>query len=300
MLRIASKATPAKIAVSSTPTNIQYEEPTPKLVLWVSNWGRVVIDTITAIGDFALFVFRTMVWLFTRLPKKETIWTNFYQVGVSSLPVVALTGTFIGMVLAVQSYFQFRQIGLETRLGGVINMTLVRELGPVLAATMLAGRVGSSMAAELGTMRVTEQIDALAAMGANPIRYLVVPRFLACLFLIPALTVMADFMGVAGGHFYSVNILGIDIHHYWHNSAKFVTNFDLFVGLFKSIFFGSAIALVSCYQGFNCTAGAEGVGRASTAAFVYSFVAILALDLMLGIALDSIYFTYYPEGASLL
>ena len=104
-------------------------------------------------------------------------------------------------------------------------------------------------------------------MGANPIRYLVVPRFLACFFLIPTLTIMADFMGVAGGHFYSVNVLGIDIHHYWHNSAKFVSNFDLFVGLFKSIFFGSAIAMISCYQGFNCQPGAEGVGRASTAAF---------------------------------
>ncbi len=286
--------------MSSTPGNIEYETPPPFLVSWVSSWGRVVIDTVIALGDFSLFCFRMLVWLFTRLPKKETLWPNFHQVGVLSLPVVALTGTFIGMVLAVQSYFQFRQIGLETRLGGVINMSLVRELGPVLAATMLAGRVGSSMAAELGTMRVTEQIDALSAMGANPIRCLVLPRFLACLFLIPALTVMADFMGVAGGHFYSVDIIGIDVHHYWHNSAKFVTNFDLFVGLFKSIFFGAAIAMISCYQGFKCTAGAEGVGRASTAAFVYSFVAILALDLILGIALDSIYFTYYPEGASLL
>lgn len=286
--------------MSSTPQHIEYETQPPFLVGWVSNWGRVVIDTVIALGDFSLFCFRMLVWLFTRVPQKETLWPNFHQVGVLSLPVVALTGTFIGMVLAVQSYFQFRQIGLETRLGGVINMSLVRELGPVLAATMLAGRVGSSMAAELGTMRVTEQIDALSAMGANPIRYLVVPRFLACLFLIPALTVMADFMGVAGGHFYSVDIIGIDVHHYWHNSAKFVTNFDLFVGLFKSIFFGAAIAMISCYQGFKCTAGAEGVGRASTAAFVYSFVAILALDLMLGIALDSIYFTYYPEGSSLL
>ncbi len=253
-----------------------------------------------AIGDFSLFALRTMTWMFTRLPRRETVWPNFYQVGVSSLPVVALTGTFIGMVLAVQSYFQFRQIGLETRLGGVINMTLVRELGPVLAATMLAGRVGGAMAAELGTMRVTEQIDALSAMGANPIRYLVVPRFLACFFLIPTLTIMADFMGVAGGHFYSVNVLGIDVHHYWHNSAKFVSNFDLFVGLFKSIFFGSAIAMISCYQGFNCQPGAEGVGRASTAAFVYSFVVILVLDLFLGITLDSIYFTIYPEGAMLI
>jgi phospholipid/cholesterol/gamma-HCH transport system permease protein len=267
---------------------------------WVSNWGELAINTTMALGDFSLFVGRTFIWMFTRLPRKETVWINFYQVGVSSLPVVALTGTFIGMVLAVQSNYQFQQLGLETRLGGVINMTLVRELGPVLAATMLAGRVGSAMAAELGTMRVTEQIDALSAMGANPIRYLVVPRFLACFFLIPTLTVMADFMGVAGGHFYSVNVLGIDMHHYWHNSAKFVSNFDLFSGLFKSIFFGSAIALVSCYQGFNCKAGAEGVGRASTASFVYSFVAILVMDLALGIMLDRFYFAMYPEGVGLL
>ncbi len=253
-----------------------------------------------AIGDFSLFVFRSMVWMFTRFPQRETIWPNFYAVGVSSLPVVALTGTFIGMVLAVQSYFQFHQLGLETRLGAVINMTLVRELGPVLAATMLAGRVGSAMAAELGTMRVTEQIDALTAMGAHPLRYLVVPRFLACLFLIPMLTVIADFMGVAGGHFYSVQVLGIDIHHYWHNSAMVVSNFDLFTGLFKSIFFGAAIALISCYQGFHCEPGAEGVGRASTAAFVYSFVVILILDLFLGIFLDSIYYTIYPESGSML
>lgn len=203
------------------------------------------------------------------------------------------------MVLAVQSYYQFRQLGLETRLGAVINMTLVRELGPVLAATMLAGRVGSSMAAELGTMRVTEQIDALAAMGANPIRYLVVPRFLACLLLIPLLTIMADFMGVAGGHFYSVMVLGIDLHHYWHNAALFVGEYDIFVGIFKSVFFGAAIAMVSCYQGFHCTAGAEGVGRAATASFVYSFVLILILDLLLGIALDAIYFTLFTEGVQL-
>ena len=234
--------------------------------------------------------------MFTRLPRSETVWPNFYRVGVSSLPVVALTGTFIGMVLAVQSYFQFSQFGLETRLGGVINMTLVRELGPVLAATMLAGRVGGAMAAELGTMRITNQIDALSAMGANPIRYLIVPRFLACFFLIPILTVMADFMGLAGGFFYCTLVLDIDVHHYWDNSAQFVTNFDLFSGLVKSVFFGSAIAMVSCYQGYNCEAGAEGVGRASTASFVFSFVAILVLDLFLGIGMDSIYFLMYPEG----
>ncbi len=263
---------------------------------WVADRGGLVIDSLISLGSFSLFIWETVVWMFTRLPRSETVWPNFYRVGVSSLPVVALTGTFIGMVLAVQSYFQFSQFGLETRLGGVINMTLVRELGPVLAATMLAGRVGGAMAAELGTMRITNQIDALSAMGANPIHYLIVPRFLACFFLIPILTVMADFMGLAGGFFYCNLILDIDVHHYWDNSAQFVTNFDLFSGLVKSVFFGSAIAMVSCYQGYNCEAGAEGVGRASTASFVFSFVAILVLDLFLGIGMDSIYFLMYPEG----
>ncbi|MCR9119980.1 MAG: ABC transporter permease, partial [bacterium] len=131
---------------------------------WVASWGGLAIDAIGVVGDLTLFTMRTLYWLFTRLPRRETLLPNFDQVGVQSLPVVALTGTFIGMVLAVQSYFQFQALGLESRLGAVINMTLVRELGPVLAATMLAGRVGSAMAAELGTMRVTEQVDALDAL----------------------------------------------------------------------------------------------------------------------------------------
>src|SRR5580704_6053225 len=145
-----------------------------------------------------------MVWMFTRLPRRETLLPAFYQIGVLSLPVVALTGTCIGMVLAVQSYDQFAQLHLQTRLGSIINMSLVRELGPVLAATMLAGRVGSAMAAELGTMRVTEQVDALSTLGAHPLHYLVVPRLLACALLVPLLTIMADFMGVVGGWFYSI------------------------------------------------------------------------------------------------
>ncbi|MFV1964066.1 MAG: MlaE family ABC transporter permease [Pirellulaceae bacterium] len=266
---------------------------------WVADWGAVIIDGVTAVGDLAVFCGRTFSWLVTRLPRKETMWPIFYQVGVLSLPVVALTGTFIGMVLAVQSYWQFRQLGLETRLGAVINMSLVRELGPVLAATMLAGRVGSAMAAELGTMRVTEQIDALSSMGTNPIHYLVVPRFLACMVLIPTLTVMADFMGVVGGYFYAVVILGIDQQHYWQNSEQYVGAFDLFSGIFKSVFFGVAISLISCYRGFNCAPGAEGVGRAATASFVYSFVMILMLDLFLGILLDSVYYSVWPEGSKL-
>ena len=257
--------------------------------------GALVIGWVAAIGEVALFSLRALRWTFTRLPMRGTLLPNLYQVGVMSLPVVALTGLFIGMVMAVQSYAQFRGFGLETRLGAVINLTVIRELGPVLAATMLAGRVGSAMAAELGTMRVTEQIDALATMGANPIHYLVAPRFLAFTLLIPALTIMAIFMCVLGGYYYSVFILNIDNFLYWHNSQRFVELYDLFTGVSKSFFFGGATALVSCHQGFHCDPGAEGVGRAATAAFVYSFVIILVLDLFLGIALDGIYTSLWPR-----
>ncbi len=266
----------------------------------IADLGGLTIDWITTLGDLSLFTWRMFGWLATRMPRMESLLPNMYQIGVLSLPVVALTGTFIGMVLAVQTHTQFRELHLETRLGAGINMALVRELGPVLAATMLAGRVGSAMAAELGTMRVTEQIDALASMGANPIQYLVVPRFLACLLLIPCLTVMADFMGVVGASLYSVFRLNIDWHHYWANSERYVGAFDLFSGVFKSLFFGAIIAVISCYRGFHCDPGAEGVGRAATKAFVHSFVVILAIDLLLGILLDSIYVTIWPEGTSLL
>jgi phospholipid/cholesterol/gamma-HCH transport system permease protein len=286
-------------------SSISPAAPRPRVSLgkavhsWFADWGAVVMDAVCSAGDLVLFATRTLSWMIARRPRKETLLISFYQVGVLSLPVVALTGTFIGMVLAVQSYYQFRQIGLESRLGGVINMSLLRELGPVLAATMLAGRVGSAMAAELGTMRVTEQIDALAAMGANPIHYLAVPRLIACVLLIPMLTVMADLMGVLGGYFFSDYVLHIDRHYYWQNSREFVGAWDFFYGLIKSLFFGATIALVSCHRGFNCGAGAEGVGRAATAAFVYSFCIILALDLWVGIVLDNIYYMIWPRGVML-
>jgi phospholipid/cholesterol/gamma-HCH transport system permease protein len=267
---------------------------------WVSTWGEVAVEALTTLGDMAMFAWQTMVWLFTAKPCKGTLMSNFYYVGVLSLPVVALTGTFIGMVLAVQSFEQFKDIGLESKLGAVINMSLVRELGPVLAATMLAGRVGSAMAAVLGTMRVTEQIDALISMGANPIHYLVVPRFLACLLLIPALTIMADFMGIVGGYFFSTVVLDIDHYQYLNNSRSFVRGWDFFMGIFKSFFFGSTIAIVSCYRGFHCQPGAEGVGRAATTAFVISFVLILILDLMLNIFLDATHNALFQRSARLI
>ncbi len=266
---------------------------------WVADLGGVMIDWVEGLGRIALFTFRTFFWLTTRMVRRETLVPSFYQIGVLSVPVVVFNGTFIGIILAVQSYGQFRIMHMESRLGAVINLSLVRELGPVLAATMLAGRVGGAMAAELGTMRVTEQIDALTSMGANPIHYLVVPRFLGCLLLIPALTIMADFVGIVGGAFYSVYFLNIDWPHYLTHSQSCVRWLDIFGGVFKSLFFGGAISLISCYHGFNCDPGAEGVGRAATTAFVYSFVVILALDLVLSIGLEAVYLIYWPEGPKL-
>jgi phospholipid/cholesterol/gamma-HCH transport system permease protein len=280
---------------ASATENARRRGPFAALVDSVADLGAVTIRWVETVGDMSLFSLGTLSWLVTRLPRRDTLISSLYNIGVLSLPVVALTGTFIGMVLAVQSYTQFKAFGFETRLGALINMSMCRELGPVLAATMLAGRVGSSIAAELGTMRITEQIDALASMGANPTHYLVVPRFLGCLLMIPSLTVMAIFMGVVGGGFYGIHILGIDSYHYWSNSREFVSNWDLFYGVFKSVFFGATIGLVSCYRGFNCAAGAEGVGKAATAAFVMSFVIILILDLFLSIALDRVHDFIWPE-----
>lgn len=260
----------------------------------ISELGAWAIERIERLGVFGAFALSTFYWIFAKRVRRDTLVRAFYNVGVLSLPVITLTGAFIGMVLAVQCYTQFKSMYIETKLGAVINLSLVRELGPVLAATMLAGRVGSSIAAELGTMRVTEQIDALSSMGTNPIYYLVVPRFLACLLLIPALTIVADFMGMVGGALYSTHILNIQSHFYWKNSESFVTHFDLFAGVFKSIFFGAAIALISCYQGFNCDPGAEGVGKAATKSFVSSFMVILFLDLLLAVFLDRIFMLFGP------
>ncbi|MBA61519.1 MAG: ABC transporter permease [Planctomycetaceae bacterium] len=266
--------------------------------LYVAIYQRINLATFF-VGDLTLFVFRIISWAARKKLRPDTFVKAAYQIGVLSLPVVGLTGMFIGMVLAVQSFFQFSQIGMESRMGAVINLTLVRELGPVLAATMLAGRVGSAMAAELGTMRVTEQIDALKSMGVNPIHFLVVPRVFAALLLIPILTLMADFMGILGGFAYSHYILHIDAHQYFEFSRQYVTGFDLLTGIIKSLFFGGCIAIVSCYFGFHSKHGAQGVGNAATAAFVTSFVLILAMDLMVGISLDKLYYYFHPAGASL-
>lgn len=259
--------------------------------------GEQVFQLLTALGDWSAFAGATFAWLFRRRVSRGTLLNSCYFVGVRSVVVVMITGAFIGMVLAVQTYGQFHRLGLSSRLGGIINISVVRELGPVLAAVMLAGRVGSAMSAEIATMRITEQIDALSVLGANPVHYLVVPRLLACVLLIPLLTILADFTGVMGGALISIKVYHIESYYYWTYSEGYVGIWDVGTGALKSLFFGAAIALISCHRGFHSGAGAQGVGRAATEAFVASFIAILVLDFFLAMFLNSLHDRLWPMPA---
>ncbi len=198
-----------------------------------------------------------------------------------SVPVLALTGSFIGNILAIEGYLQFASIGQEGRLGGVINVSIIKQIGPVLAAVMLAGRVGCALTAELGSMRVTEQLDAMRAMASDPVRVLVVPRVLACIVMIPPLTIISNVCGIVGGWFITTKYYSADPIQYWFYTENFVGWFDVVNGLVKALFFGGAIGLISCYKGFHCKPGAEGVGRATTESFVTSFIAIIVMNLIL-------------------
>jgi phospholipid/cholesterol/gamma-HCH transport system permease protein len=252
------------------------------------------VKRVEAIGDAALFTLRAGRGIVSRkFPLGEFVRTCTV-IGIGSLPVVGVTGTFIGMVLAVQAYGQFHQIGLETSLGAVIHMSVVRELGPVLTAIMLAGRVGGAMAAQLGTMKVTEQLDAMACLGVDPVKYLVAPRIAAALVMIPLLTIFADVMGLFGSSFICLKVFRIESFHYWRHTREFVSLFDVSIGLVKSVAFGGIVAAISCYRGFRADAGAEGVGRAATQAFVLSFVAILAMDFVLGLAANGLHDVLWP------
>jgi phospholipid/cholesterol/gamma-HCH transport system permease protein len=202
-------------------------------------------------------------------------------VGVKSIFVVVLTGTFTGMVMALQGYHGFRMFAAESLVGSTVALGMTRELGPVLTSLMVTARAGSAMAAELGTMRVTEQIDALAVMAVNPVKHLVVPRLIAGVLMVPLLTVVSDFMGILGGYFVGVHILNINSGAFMKNIFKYVTLNDIYSGLVKAACFGLLMALIGCYKGFNTRGGAEGVGRATTEAVVLASISILVSDYIL-------------------
>jgi phospholipid/cholesterol/gamma-HCH transport system permease protein len=261
-------------------------------------WVQPLANAFVAFGDWWLFAVRAFAGIVGRTFSGRDLLRIGVEVGTNSVGVIAITGTFIGMVLAVQAYSQFHTIGLETSLGAVIHMSVVRELGPVLAAVMLSGRIGSAMAAELATMRVTEQIDALSCLGVDPVKYLAGPRLLACVVMLPLLTVLADLMGLVGSSLICLHVYDIDSYHYWRHTRDFVKSWDIFIGLGKAVIFGCALSLIACHRGFNSRPGAEGVGRAATEAFVISFVVILMLDFVLAMFANTVYALLWPPATA--
>ncbi|MBN1522615.1 MAG: ABC transporter permease [Candidatus Aureabacteria bacterium] len=247
--------------------------------------GQALVIEIAAAGRFSLTAFSFIKKLYTSPPRFRIIIQQLYEIGYRSLPVVAITGAFTGMVLAVQSFYQFHQISMETAIGILIGLSMTNELGPVLTALMVAGRVGASMAAQLGTMKVTEQVDALETLAVDPVGYLVVPRLIAGIFMIPILTVFSIFIGILGGYGISVYLLKINKTFFMSNMLDYTKAEDLCNGLIKSVVFAVLIIVISCYKGMTAGHGAEGVGRATTEAVVASCISILITDFFLSIIL---------------
>lgn len=245
---------------------------------WLGELGLQMIEFLESTGEISiLFWDSTVTALTTPLRWKATV-EQAYKIGVASLPLVALTSLFTGIVLALQSSYQLRLFSAEQFTSDLVALSVTRELGPVLTAMMVAGRVGASMAAELGTMKVTEQIDALKALATDPVRYLVVPRFLASIAMLVLLTIYSDLIGMFGGYLVGVFKLGISSYKYVNRTIDVLILKDVYTGLIKAFVFGILVATVSCYYGFKARGGAEGVGQATTMAVVVSFISIIVFD----------------------
>ncbi len=251
------------------------------LVKLIEFIGAVTERPLQGLGRIILLLSATLKQMFRPPSDLRNIFKQMLEIGVNSLPVVLITALFTGMVLALQSYTGFKRFGAEGLVGTVVALSMTRELGPVLSALIVTGRAGASIAAELGTMRVTEQIDALEAMATNPVKYLVVPRFISGVIMLPALAVVTDIVGILGGYMVSVLLLGTNAKSYLRATWNFLEVQDIYSGLIKACFFGAAFTLISCYKGFYTRGGAEGVGRATTGAVVYSSMTILISDYFL-------------------
>jgi phospholipid/cholesterol/gamma-HCH transport system permease protein len=243
--------------------------------------GSVIEKHAEGLGRILLLLFSSIKGFFKPPFEGRGIVRQMMEIGVNSLPVVLITAVFTGMVLALQSYTGFKRFGAEGLVGSVVALSMTRELGPVLAALIVTGRAGAAMAAELATMRVTEQIDALETLATDPVKYLVMPRFFSGMIMLPALTVITDIVGIVGGYFVTVTILHASSMAYLRATWNFLQMQDIYSGLVKACFFGATFTLISCYKGFYAKGGAQGVGRATTGAVVYSSMTILISDYFL-------------------
>lgn len=243
--------------------------------------GRPFVIAVNGSGRMALKLFETFFQAFQRPFRFKLLLKQMEFIGVNSLSVIILTGTFTGMVFAFQSYIGFSKFGAENLVGTVVTLALARELGPVLSAIMVAARAGSAITAEIGSMRVTEQIDALTSLAVNPVQYLFVPRILAGMIVMPLLNAVTVFCGTLGGYFVSVNVLGVNKKLYWQYTYQYIELSDFMNGMIKAFVFGLIVTLVGCYKGFYTGTGSEGVGKSTTESVVTSCVLILLFDYIL-------------------
>ena len=240
--------------------------------------GRVFLAFLAATGRLGIFAGTAVAHCVTPPLYPRLIGRQLVDVGYYSLPVVGLTAVFTGMVLALQSYTGFSRFNAESAIANVVALSVTRELAPVLAGLMVAGRIGAAMAAEIGTMRVTEQIDALVTLSTNPFKYLVAPRLIAGLLMLPCLVFVADIIGIFGGYIISIGKLGFNPATYLANTWEVLEPIDVISGLVKAAVFGFLIALMGCYHGYQSKGGAEGVGQATTNAVVSASILILSFN----------------------
>lgn len=246
--------------------------------LFFMDLGRKVLSLMYFCGGLANLAGQTVYFTFKPPYKIGRIIEQAKKAGYDSFPIVSLVALFIGFIFALQTAYFMQRIGSELYIASLVALSIVRELGPVITALIVAGRVGASNTAELGSMQVTEQIDALETLAANPVKYLVVPRFVALSVMMPILTLYANIIGILGSFLICTVKLGITGSMYMHVTFTSLLYKDLFTGLFKSWIFGMLIALISCHEGFNVEGGAAGVGRATTHSVVYTFIMIIAAD----------------------
>ena len=240
--------------------------------------GAKVINFINFFGGVSSLGLQTVLLIPAKPLGMKRIYEQAKKIGVDSLPIVSLVSLFIGMILALQTAYIMQKMSSEIYIASIVAVSLTRELGPVITALIVAGRSGAGITAELGTMAVTEQVDALATLGSNPIKYLVVPRYLSLTFMLPVLTLFANAIGIFGGYLICVYRLSIRSSLYLNMTFQTLVYKDLFTGLVKTIFFGMIIALVACFEGLNVRGGAEGVGKATTKSVVNTFIMIIVAD----------------------
>jgi len=243
---------------------------------------------LSSLGEYISLIVDVFAAAFRRPPHWRLLADQLYNIGVLSLPVVAMTGFSTGLVLAAQSFFQLADKGLASATGIMVAKAMITELGPVLTAFMVTGRVGAAMCAELGTMKVTEQVDALQTMAVNPNRYLIAPRFMAGTIMMPLLTVFSIIMGIFGGYLIAVYYFGMSPNTYLEPLPQYVTFFDFFMGIVKSFIFGVFIVTICCFKGIKTTGGAEGVRRSTTNSLVICYTCILFGNFLITVALNHV------------